>query len=54
MKTWEVTALLHDYISGEIPESMLPTPAQVAASIHAQQQLIEAGKLALFELDRIT
>ena len=53
MKAWEVTALLHDYISGEIPENMLPTPAQVGASIHAQQTLLEAGQLALFELDRI-
>ena len=53
MKAWEVTALLHDYISGEISENMLPTPEQVGASIHAQQTLLEAGKLALFELDRI-
>ena len=53
MKTWEVTALLHDYISGEIPENMIPTPEQVAASIHTQQQLLEAAKLALYELDRI-
>ena len=53
MNTWEVTALLHDYISDEIPLNMIPTPEQVAASIHNQQQMVEAGKLALFELDRI-
>jgi hypothetical protein len=53
MKTWEITSLLQEFISGEIPENMLPTPAQVGASIHAQQTLFEAGELALFELDRI-
>ena len=29
MKSWEVTALMQAYISGEIPELMLPTAAQV-------------------------
>ena len=41
------------YIAGEIPEGYLPSDAQVAQAIQSGQALLEACKLALFELDRI-